>query len=159
MLSSTCCAVINSRPRLFQIFYPETTDIYDRKNMPRCIYCIHALRYPRSLCLPLAFPVCLYLIISSDLRCCSPAHHFLIMWLHIGAQRCVWKCCTPSVDLHTSVTFLWSETVFFLAERNSVAHGAFIEAAHFCYKQQTHYCSVLWLEKRSSNVGEGLCQP
>uniref|UniRef100_A0A665WQ04 IQ motif containing GTPase activating protein 1 n=1 Tax=Echeneis naucrates TaxID=173247 RepID=A0A665WQ04_ECHNA len=25
------------------IFYPETTDIYDRKNMPRCIYCIHAL--------------------------------------------------------------------------------------------------------------------
>lgn len=30
---------------LFQIFYPETTDIYDRKNMPRCIYCIHALRY------------------------------------------------------------------------------------------------------------------
>ncbi|NP_001082590.1 IQ motif containing GTPase activating protein 1 L homeolog [Xenopus laevis] len=24
-------------------FYPETTDIYDRKNMPRCIYCIHAL--------------------------------------------------------------------------------------------------------------------
>lgn len=30
---------------IFQIFYPETTDIYDRKNMPRCIYCIHALRY------------------------------------------------------------------------------------------------------------------
>uniref|UniRef100_A0A7N5ZYY0 IQ motif containing GTPase activating protein 1 n=1 Tax=Anabas testudineus TaxID=64144 RepID=A0A7N5ZYY0_ANATE len=28
-----------------KIFYPETTDIYDRKNMPRCIYCIHALRY------------------------------------------------------------------------------------------------------------------
>ncbi|KAG7271758.1 hypothetical protein CRUP_032661 [Coryphaenoides rupestris] len=27
-----------------KIFYPETTDIYDRKNMPRCIYCIHALR-------------------------------------------------------------------------------------------------------------------
>jgi len=26
-----------------QIFYPETTDIYDRKNMPRVIYCIHAL--------------------------------------------------------------------------------------------------------------------
>lgn len=32
-------------PECFQIFYPETTDIYDRKNMPRCIYCIHALRY------------------------------------------------------------------------------------------------------------------
>ena len=30
---------------LFQIFYPETTDIYDRKNMPRVIYCIHALRW------------------------------------------------------------------------------------------------------------------
>lgn len=26
-----------------EIFYPETTDIYDRKNMPRTIYCIHAL--------------------------------------------------------------------------------------------------------------------
>ncbi|XP_048258787.1 ras GTPase-activating-like protein IQGAP1 isoform X2 [Haliotis rufescens] len=26
-----------------QIFYPETTDIYDRKNMPRAVYCIHAL--------------------------------------------------------------------------------------------------------------------
>lgn len=28
----------------FQIFYPTTTDLYDRKNMPRVIYCIHALR-------------------------------------------------------------------------------------------------------------------
>ncbi|MBN3301610.1 IQGA1 protein, partial [Amia calva] len=26
-----------------KIFYPETTDVYDRKNMPRVIYCIHAL--------------------------------------------------------------------------------------------------------------------
>uniref|UniRef100_A0A4W3I1I8 IQ motif containing GTPase activating protein 1 n=1 Tax=Callorhinchus milii TaxID=7868 RepID=A0A4W3I1I8_CALMI len=26
-----------------KIFYPETTDVYDRKNMPRSIYCIHAL--------------------------------------------------------------------------------------------------------------------
>ncbi|XP_053350566.1 ras GTPase-activating-like protein IQGAP3 isoform X1 [Clarias gariepinus] len=25
------------------IFYPETTDIYDKKNMPRTVYCIHAL--------------------------------------------------------------------------------------------------------------------
>lgn len=25
------------------IFYPETTDVYDRKNMPRAVYCIHAL--------------------------------------------------------------------------------------------------------------------
>lgn len=29
---------------IFQIFYPETTDLYDKKNMPRVIYCIHALR-------------------------------------------------------------------------------------------------------------------
>lgn len=29
--------------RLPKIFYPETTDIYERKNMPRVIYCIHAL--------------------------------------------------------------------------------------------------------------------
>ena len=30
---------------IFQIFYPETTDIYDKKNMPRTIYCLHALRF------------------------------------------------------------------------------------------------------------------
>ncbi|KAI5088320.1 ras GTPase-activating-like protein IQGAP2 isoform X1, partial [Silurus meridionalis] len=27
----------------YMIFYPETTDVYDRKNMPKVIYCIHAL--------------------------------------------------------------------------------------------------------------------
>ncbi|XP_063054723.1 ras GTPase-activating-like protein IQGAP3 [Engraulis encrasicolus] len=27
------------------IFHPETTDIYDKKNMPRVVYCIHALSY------------------------------------------------------------------------------------------------------------------
>lgn len=27
-----------------QTFFPETTDIYDKKNMPRVVYCIHALR-------------------------------------------------------------------------------------------------------------------
>lgn len=26
-----------------KIFFPETTDIYDKKNMPRVIYCLHAL--------------------------------------------------------------------------------------------------------------------
>ncbi|XP_014377011.1 ras GTPase-activating-like protein IQGAP2 isoform X3 [Alligator sinensis] len=26
-----------------KIFYPETTDVYDRKNIPRMIYCVHAL--------------------------------------------------------------------------------------------------------------------
>ncbi|KAL8562627.1 hypothetical protein ACOMHN_011199 [Nucella lapillus] len=26
-----------------KIFYPETTDIYDKKNIPRAVYCIHAL--------------------------------------------------------------------------------------------------------------------
>ncbi|XP_042339153.1 ras GTPase-activating-like protein IQGAP3, partial [Plectropomus leopardus] len=25
------------------IFQPETTDVYDKKNMPRAVYCIHAL--------------------------------------------------------------------------------------------------------------------
>ena len=28
-----------------KIFYPITTDCYDRKNMPKVIYCIHALRF------------------------------------------------------------------------------------------------------------------
>ena len=28
---------------IFQIFLPETTDIYDKKNMPRLIFCLHAL--------------------------------------------------------------------------------------------------------------------
>ncbi|NXK69641.1 IQGA3 protein, partial [Sylvietta virens] len=27
------------------IFHPETTDIYDKKNMPRAVYCIHALSF------------------------------------------------------------------------------------------------------------------
>ncbi|NXO43773.1 IQGA3 protein, partial [Locustella ochotensis] len=27
------------------IFHPETTDIYDKKNMPRVVYCIHALSF------------------------------------------------------------------------------------------------------------------
>jgi hypothetical protein len=27
----------------WQLFAPETTDIYDKKNMPRLIFCIHAL--------------------------------------------------------------------------------------------------------------------
>uniref|UniRef100_A0A4W6DI86 IQ motif containing GTPase activating protein 3 n=1 Tax=Lates calcarifer TaxID=8187 RepID=A0A4W6DI86_LATCA len=31
----SCCCV--------QIFHPETTDVYDKKNMPRAVYCIHAL--------------------------------------------------------------------------------------------------------------------
>ena len=29
--------------KLPQIFFPETTDIYDMKNMPKLCYCIHAL--------------------------------------------------------------------------------------------------------------------
>uniref|UniRef100_A0A4W6GBL9 IQ motif containing GTPase activating protein 2 n=1 Tax=Lates calcarifer TaxID=8187 RepID=A0A4W6GBL9_LATCA len=35
-----------------KIFYPETTDVYDRKNMPKVVYCIHyilALLMPYSL--------------------------------------------------------------------------------------------------------------
>jgi hypothetical protein len=28
---------------IVQTFHPETTDVYDKKNMPRVIYCIHAL--------------------------------------------------------------------------------------------------------------------
>jgi hypothetical protein len=27
------------------MFMPQTTDVYDRKNMPKVIYCIHVLRY------------------------------------------------------------------------------------------------------------------
>lgn len=29
--------------KLPSIFYPETTDVYDRKNMPRVVFCLHAL--------------------------------------------------------------------------------------------------------------------
>uniref|UniRef100_A0A8B9TKY3 IQ motif containing GTPase activating protein 3 n=1 Tax=Anas platyrhynchos TaxID=8839 RepID=A0A8B9TKY3_ANAPL len=32
-----------SRVGLPSLFHPETTDIYDKKNMPRVVYCIHAL--------------------------------------------------------------------------------------------------------------------
>uniref|UniRef100_A0A3B3CUN6 IQ motif containing GTPase activating protein 3 n=1 Tax=Oryzias melastigma TaxID=30732 RepID=A0A3B3CUN6_ORYME len=31
------------------IFYPETTDVYDKKNMPKTVYCIHALLYLHRL--------------------------------------------------------------------------------------------------------------
>jgi Ras GTPase-activating-like protein IQGAP1 len=31
-----------------KIFYPITTDLYDRKNMPRVIYCIHAVRFAKE---------------------------------------------------------------------------------------------------------------
>lgn len=46
-LQSWCCftfpaAVTSCFP--LQTFFPETTDIYDKKNMPRVVYCIHALR-------------------------------------------------------------------------------------------------------------------
>ena len=36
---------VNSMKKLGlpKIFYPTTTDLYDRKNMPRVIYCLHAL--------------------------------------------------------------------------------------------------------------------
>lgn len=33
----------NNYMKILQTFQPETTDIYDKKNMPRVIYCIHAL--------------------------------------------------------------------------------------------------------------------
>uniref|UniRef100_A0A4W5MH44 IQ motif containing GTPase activating protein 2 n=1 Tax=Hucho hucho TaxID=62062 RepID=A0A4W5MH44_9TELE len=45
-----CTYNVNERPMTnassgcyFQIFYPETTDVYNRKNMPKVVYCIHAL--------------------------------------------------------------------------------------------------------------------
>jgi hypothetical protein len=25
------------------VFYPETTDIYEKKNMPKAVFCLHAL--------------------------------------------------------------------------------------------------------------------
>lgn len=62
LLSLTHCPYL-----CFKIFYPETTDIYDRKNMPRCIYCIHALRYSICFCL------------SS----------FVFLWLYNQASGCV----------------------------------------------------------------------
>ena len=33
--------VVSPRP---QVFYPSVTDIYHKKNMPKMIYCLHALR-------------------------------------------------------------------------------------------------------------------
>uniref|UniRef100_A0A3B5QSV7 IQ motif containing GTPase activating protein 3 n=1 Tax=Xiphophorus maculatus TaxID=8083 RepID=A0A3B5QSV7_XIPMA len=51
------------------IFHPETTDVYDKKNMPRAVYCIHALRSVRpsvrpSVCLSIGSPVCLSCLCS-----------------------------------------------------------------------------------------------
>ena len=33
---------------IIQVFYPVMTDIYHRKNMPKLIYCLHALRYVKQ---------------------------------------------------------------------------------------------------------------
>uniref|UniRef100_A0A8C2DZT1 IQ motif containing GTPase activating protein 1 n=1 Tax=Cyprinus carpio TaxID=7962 RepID=A0A8C2DZT1_CYPCA len=50
-----------------KIFYPETTDIYDRKNMPRCIYCIHALSQ-----FTLGFLICI-------IFCCNDSVHAAVI--------------------------------------------------------------------------------
>lgn len=42
--STASSVVVPSLVPFQQIFHPETTDIYDKKNMPRVVYCIHALR-------------------------------------------------------------------------------------------------------------------
>lgn len=44
-----CHLLLSGLLSCWQMFHPETTDIYDKKNMPRVVYCIHALRW-----LPLA---------------------------------------------------------------------------------------------------------
>lgn len=36
-------SIFDMRADLFQVFYPEIVDIYDKKNMPKAIYCLHAL--------------------------------------------------------------------------------------------------------------------
>lgn len=69
----------------FQIFYPETTDIYDRKNMPRCIYCIHALRY--SLCF------CLWLVKEAGIR---PTLEFAVFY--VKKLDDVTELCTMSAQ-------------------------------------------------------------
>ena len=46
-----------------QIFYPITTDLYDRKNMPRVIYCIHALRLAKQNVCVYCICTCIYLYI------------------------------------------------------------------------------------------------
>uniref|UniRef100_A0A674EPC4 IQ motif containing GTPase activating protein 2 n=1 Tax=Salmo trutta TaxID=8032 RepID=A0A674EPC4_SALTR len=40
---NTLTLQINILSSWHDIFYPETTDVYDRKNMPKVVYCIHAL--------------------------------------------------------------------------------------------------------------------
>ncbi|XP_064494372.1 ras GTPase-activating-like protein IQGAP3 isoform X2 [Pseudopipra pipra] len=40
---SRCHPHLSCLLSFWQIFHPETTDIYDKKNMPRVVYCIHAL--------------------------------------------------------------------------------------------------------------------
>ncbi|KAF5920161.1 hypothetical protein HPG69_006432 [Diceros bicornis minor] len=42
---SCCLKICKGSNWMFplQTFFPETTDIYDKKNMPRVVYCIHAL--------------------------------------------------------------------------------------------------------------------
>uniref|UniRef100_A0A3Q3MEQ9 IQ motif containing GTPase activating protein 3 n=1 Tax=Mastacembelus armatus TaxID=205130 RepID=A0A3Q3MEQ9_9TELE len=48
------------------IFYPETTDVYDKKNMPRAVYCIHALRYINLYIFTLVYFANFYLPVCAE---------------------------------------------------------------------------------------------
>lgn len=118
---------------LFQIFYPETTDIYDRKNMPRCIYCIHALRYSlwSYLCMlcGLADTLIKYyqandqiLLLISFTNC-----KLLNNWFDFSKQiLCFWVFLEFLIHWNVSMfqagTFLWGEQSSFSVERHSLVH-------------------------------------
>jgi hypothetical protein len=45
LLASMLMLILHSQCLALQIFIFETTDLYDKKNIPKVIYCIHALSY------------------------------------------------------------------------------------------------------------------
>lgn len=85
----------------FQIFHPETTDIYDKKNMPRAIYCVHALR---SVSLPVSWFDHLFL--------CRLCNDWLTVCLSVYSIYMYRQGLAPQIqDLYGKVNFTGDFTV------------------------------------------------
>ena len=67
-----------------KIFYPITTDCYDRKNIPKVIYCIHALR---CVCVCVCACVCVR-VCACACVCVSVTN------VHTFLHVCKSMCCT-----------------------------------------------------------------
>lgn len=83
----------------WQIFYPETTDIYDHKNMPRVIYCIHALRCFHSVVYKLFLNVVrLFLIFDTTNWWWNRDYWVGVCWLAVFTLACLYLVSAESLN-------------------------------------------------------------